>query len=290
MPLNSSDIRVKSVARRAGAAIVLFTLICLVSGCQSGSHVASSTKSFPAKTGFVERHIVVDGFVRPVWVFLPPDYNPNRMYPAILFLHGIFEQGNGGTNVLSAGLGPVIAGNPKRWPFITIFPQSSGSWKGDDRERLALAALKDAQREYAIDPDRVILAGLSLGGQGVWQIGANNAQLFAALVPASAPSAESSVKAVAGIPVWAFASHDDPFVAAENSEGMCKAIESNGGRAKLTEFEGNEHDCWSLAIEQSQLLPWMLAQARNPLQTATNTGGESVAIQASGRLRAWSSR
>jgi hypothetical protein len=54
--------------------------------------------------------------------------------------------------VLAAGLAPVIAKNPSRWPFVTIFPQSTGSWKGPERDRLAMAALKDAEKEYAIDP------------------------------------------------------------------------------------------------------------------------------------------
>src|SRR5438876_6151475 len=74
---NSSRFRVTWVA-----------ILAMLAGCQGGAQVARSTKAFPVKTGFIERHVVVDGFVRPVWVFLPPDYNPNKLYPAILFLHG----------------------------------------------------------------------------------------------------------------------------------------------------------------------------------------------------------
>ena len=261
----------------------------LLAGCQSGTQVAQSTKAFPQKTGFIERHVVVDGFVRPVWVFLPPDYDPNRLYPAILFLHGLFEQGDGGTNVLSAGLGPVIARNPARWPFITIFPQSSGTWQGEDREKLALAALKDAEKNFQIDTDRVILAGLSYGGLGVWEIGAKNRQRFAALVSVSGPATTQPVESLATIPCWAFASKEDPFVPSENAEKMCQTIDSLGGHARLTEFDGNEHDCWPMAVDNSDLIAWMLSQARNPLAMGQpQTTGGAPRYQATGRLRTWS--
>src|SRR5690349_8328206 len=110
--------------------LVVLTLVALFlsAGCQSGAKIVRSTKKYQGKTGFVERKVVVDGFIRPVWVFIPPKYDPNDLYPAILFLHGLFEQGSGNPNVLSGGLGPVIARHPDNWPFITIFPQSTGSW------------------------------------------------------------------------------------------------------------------------------------------------------------------
>jgi len=249
-------------------------LLGSIVGCH-GAEVAASTRKYaPHKTGFVERKVVCDGFIRPVWVFVPTNYDPHNLYPAILFLHGLFENGNGNVNVLGAGLGPVIARDPDHWPFITIFPQSTGSWKGDDREHLAMASLKDAEEEYAIDPDRVILAGLSFGGLGVWEIGAKHSDRFAALVPVSGPGAGDLASHLPRTPIWAFASKEDPIVKADNSEQMCKAIQSFGGRPRLTEFEGNEHDCWTMAIDQSQLVPWMLNQARNPVQQAArNRGG-----------------
>jgi predicted peptidase len=235
--------------------------------------VADSTQHFPQNTGFIERTIVVDGDSRPVWVFVPEDYHPGRKYPAILFLHGLWEKGNGGTNVLSAGLGPVIAQDPEHWPFITIFPQSPGDWKGPERERLAMIALDDAQRHWSIDSDRVILAGLSYGGLGVWEIGAKHPDRFAALVPVSGHQAPEWVERLVTFPIWAFASHDDPWVKSDNSVEMCRAIDACGGHARLTEFEGSSHDCWELAVSESDLVSWMLKQKREPVQRATTVVG-----------------
>jgi predicted peptidase len=268
---------------------VLLGLIGLLAGCSgNGSSVAHSTEHFPVQTGFVEHHVTVDGQPKTVWVFVPPKFDPNRIYPAILFLHGLFEQGNGGTNVLGAGLGPVIARNPDAWPFITIFPQSDGTWQGEEREHLAMAALDDAEKRYPIDPDRVILAGLSYGGLGVWEIGARHKDRFAALVPISGQANTDLADALAPLPAWVFASRADPWVLPDNSRQMCRAIQACGGHVTLTEFDGDAHDCWEMAVDESQLLPWMLSQRRDPLQASaapirSGTGGSR--LQAAGRLR-----
>jgi predicted peptidase len=263
----------------------------LLLGCGgNGGAVAVSTEHFPQKTGFIERKISLDGQDRTVWVFIPPDYHPSRLYPTVLFLHGLFEKGNGGTNVLGAGLGPVIARNPEGWPFITIFPQSDGDWQGEQRDRLAMAALEDAQRHFAVDPDRVILAGLSYGGLGVWQIGSQHKDRFAALVPVSGFASMDRAQGLTYIPIWAIVSRDDPVVSAQNSRDMCNAIKSAGGRANLTELLGDEHDCWAQAVEQTQVINWMLAQKRNPLQAGSLQALDSRSRGGGGRLRSWNDR
>jgi poly(3-hydroxybutyrate) depolymerase len=232
-------------------------------GCQSGSAVLSSTRQFPQGTGFVHGEVNVDGEAKSIWVFVPRNYHPDKKYPAILFLHGLWEKGNGDTKVLSAGLGPVIAEDPDHWPFITVFPQSPGTWKGPEREKLALAALDYAQQRWSIDDDRVILAGLSYGGLGVWEIGGRNSERFAALVPVSGHSAPEVVGRLLLMPIWAFASRNDPWVKAENSLQMCQAIDAQGGKARLTEFDAGDHDCWELAVSESDLVTWMLRQRRS---------------------------
>jgi predicted peptidase len=270
---------------------MLFGLVSAVMGCGgNGKTVATSTEYFPQKTGFIERKINVDGQERTVWVFIPPDYHPNTLYPTVLFLHGLFEKGNGGTNALGAGLGPVIAANPEGWPFITVFPQSDGDWQGDARDRLAIAALDDAEKNFAVDPDRVILAGLSYGGLGVWEIGSQHKDRFAALVPVSGFAAPQRVEGLVYMPVWAIAAHDDLFVSVQNSRDMCEAIKARGGHAKLTELQGDDHDCWARAIDETQVVAWMLAQKRDPLQSGSMQALDNRSRSGVGRLRAWNDR
>ena len=50
---------------------------------------------------------------------------------------------------------------------------------GDD----VLRVLADVRRAYNIDPERITLTGLSMGGGGTWPIGLRHPELFAALAP-----------------------------------------------------------------------------------------------------------
>src|SRR5438874_7072887 len=179
-------------------------------GCRGDAIVHSTTK-FPAGTGFVRHEFQFEGRPRTLWVFLPRNYSPDRKFPAIVFLHGLFEAGDGEA-CLTGGLGPVIAEHPENWPFVTIFPQSTGTWRGDERDRFVVATLDYAQQTFSIDPDRVILAGLSYGALGTWQIGANHPDRFAALVPVSGKSATALVQRLVLLPVWAFDMRGDPIV------------------------------------------------------------------------------
>ena len=266
----------------------MLILGALGTGC-TGTYVANSTKEFPHRTGFFQTEVTVDSEPHAVWVFIPKNYQPNRRYPAILFLHGLFEAGHGGDKVLSAGLGPVIAEDPNDWPFITIFPQSEGNWRGEDKDRLAMAALDFAEQHWAIDQDRVILAGLSYGGLGTWEIGARHPERFAALVPVSGHSAIDVVEQVVTLPVWAFCSKDDPWVKSENSELMCQEIDLHGGRAKLTEFPGSGHDAWAMAIDKSDLVQWMLIQKRQPMVRRRLPGNQPAFSQGQARALAFPS-
>src|SRR5262249_50851305 len=100
---------------------------------------------------------------------------------------------------------------------------------------------------------------------------------FAAFVPISGPANTELADHLAKTPAWVFASKEDPIVPCDNSTQMCHAIESFGGHPRLTEFDGNEHDCWLMAIDNSNLIDWMLAQERNQFR----------ANRPAGKLRSW---
>lgn len=247
---------------------LLFLLfLTILPGC-TGRLVQSSTRHFPPNTGFLPRTVTLGDRSYKFSLFIPRHYDPRHEYPAILFLHGLFESGSDGLKCLSAGLGPIIAKNPDDWPFITIFPQTRGNWIGDDKERLALACLEQVGREFNIDPDRVVLAGLSFGGRGVWEIAARNPHRFAALVPVSGPSATDLIPQLTATPIWAFHYQADPFVPVRSSQQMVQRINSLGGHARYTEFPALGHDAWPRAVGESDLLPWLLAQRRPAAQVA----------------------
>src|SRR3954469_23041902 len=189
------------LAKRCVFALVSAWALFHIMGCVSGGSVQRTTQEFPQGTGFVTRTVIVDQAERKFAVFVPHDYSPSKKYPAIVFLHGLFESGRDAKRCLSAGLGPVIAKDPEHWPFISIFPQTMGSWRGEVNERLVMACLDDVEANFSVDQNRVILAGLSYGGRGTWEIGAKHRDRFAALVPMSGDAAFDACKQLKDMPV-----------------------------------------------------------------------------------------
>ena len=122
-----------------------------------------------AESGFLNR-VVVDGSeTRRYQVFVPSDYSTTQRWPVILFLHGGGEEGDDGFLQTEVGLGSAIRRHADRWPAIVVFPQvrPGKRWNGQDAA-WALKALDETQREFATDPSRVYLTGLSCGGAGAY--------------------------------------------------------------------------------------------------------------------------
>jgi predicted peptidase len=233
----------------------------LTFGCNSDP-TTKVNASAPINTGFLTRTVTVDGAPHQFAVFLPYSYSTEMLWPTIVFLHGIGETGSDAKKNLSVGLAPIIAEYPSTFPFVVIFPQSPGDWTGADRERLVLACLDDCQHEFAIDPQRIILTGLSTGGYGTWHIGAQHPNRFAALVPLCAYASFEDVPKLTHIPIWAFHNSGDPFVWSSGSKQMVQRINAASGQAKYTQYGAIGHDCWSQAYRDKTLWDWMLQQRR----------------------------
>ncbi|MGB1834948.1 MAG: prolyl oligopeptidase family serine peptidase, partial [bacterium] len=130
------------------------------------------SRSEPMKRTFLSR---VDSSVQYYGIRYPEPYDPKRQYAAIFSLHG-------------AGVEAIhLAGqySSKDWAFV-ITPTNRRPYGFDwqDWGRLDFEEVfAEVMKEYPIDPDRVYLAGSSMGGQGVWHIGTRNPSRFAALAP-----------------------------------------------------------------------------------------------------------
>ena len=242
--------------RLSAIGLSLIGLILMV-GC-AGDPSRQLKGKMPAGTGFKVHE--VNG--RRYSVFIPKDYSPGKKMPTVVFLHGIGEGGSNGTSCTTVGLGPAIAKRADTFPFLVVFPQVSGTWKGEDKGRIAMAALADAQNRYAIDPDRIILTGLSTGGYGTWAIGAKYRDQFAALVPMCGYADYEDVNKLTGIPIWCFHNSGDPFVPAGGSKEMVKRIKAKGGNAQYTQYSAFGHNCWDQAYNEGKLFNWMLQQRR----------------------------
>lgn len=156
-----------------------------------------------------------------------------------IILHG-GGAGVGDSGQIRSLLGAPAPGMTHVWP--TVIQKTDSAWNTEREEQYVLAILDDVKRTYAVDTNRVYIAGHSMGGYGTWSIGPRHADLFAAGAAMAGgifvggKDGDGKLIVASGIlpnlrnlPFWFFNSTDDKQVrpdssirAAELLEGMKK--------------------------------------------------------------------
>ena len=197
-------------------------------------------------------------------LYLPKGYGQNKeeKWPLILFLHGAGERGNHLELVKKHGP-PKLIEQGKEFPFVIVSPQCpADSWWTEMLDGLT-ALLDEIQSKYAVDPDRVYLTGLSMGGFGTWALACRHPERFAAIVPICGGGEWFLATRLKNVPVWAFHGAKDSVVPPRESTEMVDALQRAGGDAQLTVYPEAQHDSWTQTYDNPQLYEWFLSHRRN---------------------------
>ena len=193
-------------------------------------------------------------------LYLPKGYegtNDGKKWPLILFLHGAGESGNDLEKVKLHGPPKLVAS--KDYPFIIVSPQSSG--RGWNPETLN-ALLDDLIAKYRVDPDRVYLTGMSMGGYGTWSLATAHPERFAAIAPVCGGGDPKQAAKLKTMPIWVFHGAKDTTVPLIRSEEMVKALKETGADPKFTTYPEAGHDSWTETYANPELYEWFLAHKR----------------------------
>jgi predicted peptidase len=192
-------------------------------------------------------------------LFLPPEYGKSdRSWPMILFLHGAGESGNDLEKVKVHGPPKIVETKPD-FPFILVSPQSPGrGWNTD----VLCALLDEVLANHRVDPDRVYLTGLSMGGFGTWALAAAHPERFAAIAPICGGGNPSDAPKLAKLPIWVFHGAKDTLAPVKRSEEMVEAIKAAGGNVRFTVYPDSGHDSWTATYNNPDFYQWLLAQKR----------------------------
>ncbi len=113
-------------------------------------------------------------------------------------------------------------------------------------------------KTYRVDPSRIYLTGLSMGGFGSWDWIVYKPAHFAAVVPICGGGTPSKACLLKDKPVWAIHNADDPTVNVQSSRDMVNAIIACGGKLlKYTENPTGGHDAWTKAYNDPALYAWL---------------------------------
>ena len=198
-------------------------------------------------------------FELPYWVYLPicDTEKTAEGYPLIIFLHGSEERGKNEA-ALKAGLPRRIMKEKETWPFITVTPVCPVKRRWIEMDMRPL--VEHLIAEYPVDPDRVYLTGLSMGGFGTWDALLKDPDLYAAAAPIAGGCEAEWAPKLLDIPIWAFHGEEDPTVRPAWSIDICRAIEEQGGeKIRLSLFPDAEHDVWTPAYKDPEFYRWLLS-------------------------------
>ena len=181
--------------------------------------------------------------------------------PLVLFLHGSGERGDDLDLVRVHGPAKQ-ASDGTALPFALAAPQCpAGSWWHWQEEAL-IGLLDELLATQPIDPDRVYLTGLSMGGIGTWDLAARYSDRFAAIAPICGWAGPWMAGLLKDMPIWAFHNADDEAVAVDGTTRIAAAIEAAGGTIRTTINPTGGHNAWTAAYDDPELYEWLLAQRR----------------------------
>jgi predicted peptidase len=242
-----------------------------------------------SESEFPSRSVTVNGHEYKFRIYVPPNRPAGEKTAVMLYLHGSGARGDDNQAQLE-GMQFYVRQNPERYNFIIVFPQCrpEAFWAGEMLDQ-AMAALDQTVREFNADPNRLYLAGWSMGGFGTWQAAVAYPNKFAALVPIAggikpqgrvpeeqmamlAPTvrraAESDdpykafAEAIGSTPVWVFHGAADDIVSPEGSRQMVATLRANGNpNVRYTEFENVGHGSVANAFNEPELSNWLAKQS-----------------------------
>lgn len=182
--------------------------------------------------------------------------------PLVLFLHGAGERGSD-LEILKKHGPPKLLASGQSIPAIVVSPQSpSGSWWNDQVDAL-VALLDEIEAEYNVDPDRIYVTGLSMGGYGTWALLAEQPERFAAAMPICGGGMAAMTRRLSEVPIWIFHGDSDSVVPVDESQRMSAALGRAGSEvARLTLYPGVNHDSWTRTYDDPAVWQWLFAQRR----------------------------
>jgi predicted peptidase len=211
----------------------------------------------------------------------PTKLEEDTRYPLVVFLHGAGERGNDNKKQLIHVAADFLAREAQaKYPCYVVFPQCPAGdawvktdWGADrhtmaDRPTDALAQVHELivalEKDLpAVNPDRVYIAGLSMGGFGTWEMLERWPELFAAAVAICGGGDEAQAARMIKVPVWAFHGAKDGAVKPSRSQNMVEAVKKAGGRAKLTIYEDVGHNSWERPFRDPATFDWLFSLRRN---------------------------
>lgn len=216
--------------------------------------------------------------------YLSAPKGDGKKYPLVIFLHGAGERGTDNKAQLTLGGSLFSADSIRaRYPAMVVAPQcpTTAFWaypkwlksfkpalmpssQRATPQMLAVKRLIDScMRLPNIDPRRVYLVGVSMGGMAVYDLVARYPSTFAAAVPICGSVNPSRLSRADGT-VWRIIhGTNDKLVPVDAARQAYRALRRAGARVEIVEYPGVGHGVWTQAFARPDFMQWIFSQKRN---------------------------
>ena len=190
-----------------------------------------------------------DNTYQPYSIKLPNNYEPNKKYPLLVFLHG---SGSDEQGLLKS---PRSGGN-----FIEIAPLARDIYRAyasDNSQKDIIEAIDDVSKCFAVDKKNIIIGGFSMGGYGALRTYYEHPELYKGIaVFAGHPNLASEwldeehpnfleekyLTSFSNIPVFIYHGRKDASLDVDLIEKMSKKLTKVGAIVTISIVEENGHE------------------------------------------------
>jgi predicted esterase len=227
--------------------------------------------SNPNLTGSVTGSVTDGVKTIPYRLYKPSGVPVGQKVPLILYLHGRDERGTDNVKHTTWLRGIVSNTKSGQYAAYVLAPQIDPSmwfqsYNGSETQamKLTIQAVRQVMATENVDPSRIYVTGVSMGGMGAWDAIKWEPNLFAAAVPMSGYANPNTASTIKDIPIWAFHGSNDTIVNVSGTRNIINAIRAAGGTPKYTEVAGGGHVIWDpIYFDASNtLFPWLFGQRR----------------------------
>jgi poly(3-hydroxybutyrate) depolymerase len=209
-------------------------------------------------------------------LYVPKAFDPAKKYPLLVSLHS--EESNYRLNMkqvfgVSARYGELDSINMRYNPplpdaeFFVACPLARGTMGYEGiAEQDVYDMLADVERQYPIDPDRVYLTGISMGGGGALRLALTRPDVWAAVLPvcaATRPGLEELTPNALDLPVRLVHGELDPIVPVQSSRDWHRRLLDLHDPAEYLEFPAIRHNAWDAAYRDGTAFAWFGKYRRN---------------------------
>ncbi|MBX2888712.1 MAG: hypothetical protein KF829_08700 [Ferruginibacter sp.] len=191
------------------------------------------------------------------------DVNDGKKYPLFIFFHGMGERGDVYDNeyqLLHGGQVHANKVNDGTFDGFLFYAQSTSGASQDYFPKIN-AAIDSLISSAKVDPDRIIISGLSSGGQATWDFLSNPTYLkkVAAAIPISAAQTNyvPYMNGYVTVPIWLTNGGQDGNPAPYTADYVINEFRSRGGYLRQTFYPNLGHGVWNDFWNEPDYFPYL---------------------------------